>query len=186
MITPVIIIVVVVVLLVLAWLATTYNRLVRLRNKLQEAWAGIDVQLQRRLDLIPNLVQVVKGYATHEEDLFNSVTMARNAVRDADGPAATERASKQLDQAMFSVFAVAEAYPELKASTNFLDLQQQLAATEDELAFARRFYNATVEDSNTAIATVPTNLVAGPFGFTRAEYYQASADAGVVPRIDLE
>lgn len=180
------IIVLVLVVLVGGWLAVTYNRLVRLRNKLQEAWAGIDVQLQRRLDLIPNLVQVVRGYASHEEDLFASVTTARSAVRDATGPAATERATKQLDNAMFSLFAVAEAYPDLKASTNFLDLQQQLAATEEELAFARRFYNATVEDSNTAIATVPTNLVAGPFGFKRTEYFQASSDAGVVPRIDFE
>ncbi len=169
-----------------AWLISTYNKLVKLRNKMQEGWSGIDVQLQRRADLVPNLVEVVKGYASHEEGLFTRITEARAATVNATGPAQNEAAANQMTGALKSLFAVAENYPDLKASTNFLELQRQLAAIEEELAFARRYYNATVGDVNTAVETFPTSLVAAPFGFERGAYFQAGDDAVAVPRVDLD
>lgn len=180
-----VVVIVVLVVLVLLWLAVTFNRLVGLRNRVEEGWAGMDVQLQRRVDLVPNLVEVVKGYARHEEGLFARVAEARAATMSADGPADTERATSMLEGALFALFAVAEAYPDLKASDGFVTLQHQLAAVEEEIAFARRYYNATVEDLNTRVETVPTNLVAGPLGFRRAVYFQASAGAGTVPQVGL-
>lgn len=186
MIEPLGIVLVLLVIGIGAYLVATYNRLVRLRNKREEGWSGIDVQLQRRADLVPNLVEVVKGYASHEEGLFTRIAEARAATVSAQGPEANERAANALEGALKSLFAVAEDYPDLKASNNFLELQRQLAAIEEELAFARRYYNATVEDQNTAVETFPSNLVAGMFGFERATYFQAGEDAVAVPRVDLD
>lgn len=167
------------------WVVAVYNRLVGLRNRREEAWAGIDVQLQRRADLVPNLVETVEGYASHEAGVFVEVTEARSRLAEARGPAESGRADEQLSGALRSLFAVAESYPELRASGNFLALQRELATVEEEIAFSRRYYNAVVEDLNTAIQTFPAVLVARPLGFTEAEYFQAGAGAETVPGVDL-
>ncbi|MBW3621158.1 MAG: LemA family protein [Actinobacteria bacterium] len=171
---------------VVAWLVRTYNRLVGLRNRREEAWAGIDVQLQRRADLVPSLVETVKGYAGHESAVLQEVTDARAGVVQASGPAASGAADERLTGALRSLFAVAEGYPELEASANFLSLQRQLAVVEEELAFARRYYNAVVEDLNTAVQRFPTLLVARPLGFSAGEYFRADSDARSVPDVDLD
>jgi len=161
-------------LVVLAFaVAVLYNRLVRLRNLVQESWRQIDVELHRRHDLIPNLVETVKGYASHERGTFEAVTAARAAAASpGSGPAEQAAQENVLTQALRQLFAVAEAYPDLKASTNFLELQKQLAETEDRIAAGRRFYNGNVRALNTAVESVPTNVVASTFGFHRAEYFE--------------
>ncbi len=155
------------------WAVGMYNGLIRLRNLVQEAWRQIDVELQRRHDLIPNLVETVKGYAKHEKSTFEEVTRARN-LAVAPGSTVAEQAQQEnvLTQALGRLFAVAEAYPDLKASQNFQQLQQELTNTEDRIAAGRRFYNANVRELNTKIEVFPGNLVAGMFGFTRAEYFE--------------
>jgi LemA protein len=163
--------VVLVVLLVLG-----YNRLVRLRNEVSTGWANIDVQLQRRGDLIPNLVEAVKGYAAHERGVFEEVTKARTALRDASTPSSAASANEILTAALGRLFAVAEAYPELKASENFLRLQEDLTDTEDKIAAARRYYNATVMRFNTAIQSLPWVLVARPLGFRDRDFFSAEGD----------
>jgi LemA protein len=179
-------VVAVVVLVVLGlWLVTTYNRLVRRRNEVQEGWAGIDVQLQRRADLVPNLVETVKGYAAHEEGVLTEVTQARAGLMKASGPAEAGAADNMLEQALGKLFAVAEAYPDLKASENFQSLQGELSKLEEDVSFARRYYNALVEKLNTAIQTFPTVLVAGPFGFKPAEFFKAGEAARTVPTVDF-
>ena len=172
-------------LLVLLWAGVTYNRLVRLRNQVQEAWAGIDVQLQRRADLVPNLVETVKGYQIHEDEVLREVAEARSRVLDAQGPQEAGRADDVLASALGRLFAVAEAYPELQASTNFLQLQDTLVSLEEEISFARRYYNAAVEDLNTRIQSVPDVLVARPLGFTEAEYFKAAPEDRDVPVVDF-
>ncbi len=172
--------------LLVIWLVGTYNKLVALRNKAEESWSGIDVQLRRRADLVPNLVETVKGYATHEEGLFTRIAQARAAMSGASSPQDADTANTQLGGALKSLFAVAEDYPDLQASTNFLQLQRQLAEIEEELAFARRYYNATVEDLNTATETFPSNLIANAFGFERRAYFDPGGDAFAVPRVDLD
>lgn len=172
----------VVALALLLWLALTYNRLVRLRNRLQEAWAGIDVQLQRRADLVPTLVDTVEGYRLHERDVLVHVAETRSRLVDASGPADSGRADDALEGALRSLFAVAEGYPELKASSNFLALQRELATLEEDISFARRYYNALVEDLNTAVQTFPTLLIARALGFEVAEYFKASGDDRAVPQ----
>lgn len=174
-----------VVVVLLVWVVLTYNRLVRLRNKTEEAWSGIDVQLQRRADLVPNLVETVRGYAGHERQALEEVTQARNAVLQASGPRAAGEADERLEGALRQLFAVAEAYPDLKASTNFLQLQRDLAALEEEISFSRRYYNAVVEDLNTGIQTFPSVLVARPLGFSEREYFKAGPDDRAVPAVDL-
>lgn len=174
-----------VVVLLGVFVAVTYNALVGLRNKSEEAWSGIDVQLQRRADLVPNLVEAVKGYAGHERETFEEVTRARQAVVDATGPAEAEAADNLLVAALRQLFIVAEDYPELQASANFLALQRQLAVLEEDISFARRYHNAVVEDLNTRIETFPSVLVAGPFGFERKPYFEAGQDERSVPRVDL-
>ncbi|HUQ41508.1 MAG TPA: LemA family protein [Candidatus Limnocylindrales bacterium] len=157
------------------FLIAMYNRLVTLRQRVKEAWADIDVQLKRRYDLIPNLVETVKGYASHEKTVFEEVTKARaNAISAGatGGPQDRAPAENMLTQAIRSVFAVAEAYPQLQASQNFRDLQEQLSATEDKIAFARRFYNGNVRDYNTSLQTFPTTVLAGMFGFTSEQYFE--------------
>ncbi|MBV8305735.1 MAG: LemA family protein [Acidimicrobiia bacterium] len=150
-----------------------YNGLVQLRNRIDNAWAQIDVQLRRRYDLIPNLVETVKGYAAHERQTFESVTNARANAINAQGPAQQAQAENQITTALKSLFAVAEAYPDLKANQNFLALQEELTATEGRIAYARQFYNDEVLKLNTRIQSFPTNLLAGTFGFHQREYFEA-------------
>ena len=150
-----------------------YNGLVRLRNRIDGAWSQIDVQLQRRYDLIPNLVETVKGYAAHEKGVFEAVTQARAAAIGAQGVAQQAQAENMVTSALKSLFAVAEAYPDLKANQNFLALQEELAGTEGRIAYARQFYNDSVQAYNTRIQSVPSNVVARSFGFTEREYFEA-------------
>jgi len=162
------------------FLVAMYNRLVTLRQRVREAWSDIDVQLKRRYDLIPNLVETVKGYAAHEKGVFEAVTQARaNAISAGATGSPEQRAQAEniLTGALRSVFAVAEAYPQLQASQNFRDLQENLTATEDKIAFARRFYNGNVRDYNTGLQTFPTNILAGMFGFTAEQYFEMTDPA---------
>src|SRR5690606_19986842 len=158
----------IIVLLVL-WAVFMYNKLIRLDNQSEEAWADIDVQLKRRYDLIPNLVETVKGYAKHESETFENVTEARAQAIAAGSVGEHQQAENQLTGALRSLFAVAESYPDLKANTNFLELQRELSDTENKIQAARRFYNANVRDLNTSIETVPTNIIANMFGFSQKE-----------------
>ncbi len=171
--------------LLLVVLVLGYNRLVRLRNEVQTGWANIEVQLERRADLIPNLVEVVKGYAAHERRTFQQVTEARAALMRAGSPRAAAEADDLVSAALGRLFVVAEAYPELQASENFLRLQEDLTDTEDKIAAARRYYNATVMRYNTAIQSLPWVLVAGTLGFREREFFEADADARAVPQVDL-
>lgn len=174
------------VVLALGFVVVTYNALVRLRNKCEEAWSGIDVELQRRADLVPNLVEVVRSYADHEKSTFEDVVKARRASVAASGPAEAEAAENMLTDALRRMFLLAEDYPELQASTSFLQLQRQLADIEEDIAFARRYHNAVVEDFNTRIETFPSVVVAGPLGFDRRPYFQAEGDARSVPEVDFD
>jgi len=169
-----------------AWLVFTFNKLVRTRNQSRNAWADIDVQLKRRYDLIPNLVETIKGYAGHEKETFEAVVEARNRAMLAQGPAQKGPAEGQLGQALGSLFALAEGYPELRAVDNFLQLQGTLSEIEEALQNARRYYNAVVRDLNTAIEQFPSNLVAGLFGFTPADFFRIEAAEREAPRVDLE
>lgn len=161
----------------LLWIAGAYNGLVRLRNQLENAWAQIDVQLKRRHDLIPNLVETVKGYAKHERETFERVTQARNMAINAKSVGERAEAENVLTGALKSLFAVAEAYPELKANQNFLQLQEELASTENKVAFSRQFYNDSVMTYNTRIEIFPTNLIATMFNFGRREFFEVKAEA---------
>jgi len=161
-----------VVVLVLLYLIGIYNRLVRLRALVKEGFSGITVHLRRRADFIPNLVEAVKGYATHEREVFEQVSKARAATVNAGSVEATAQADAQMTSLLGRLFAVAEAYPELKASTNFLQLQDQLASIEGELQGARRYYNATVRDLNSTIQSFPPVLIARPMGFSEEPFYQ--------------
>jgi LemA protein len=174
----VIVIVAIVVLLLLIF-AGSYNRLIRARNRIDNAFSQIDVQLKRRHDLIPNLVETVKGYAAHERGTLDSVTQARaNAVSAGQGgsPQAQAQAENMLTGALRSLFAVAEAYPDLKANQNFLNLQEELTSTEDRIAYSRQFYNDQVLSYNNGIATFPRNLIAGMFNFQKREYFDAAPE----------
>ena len=151
-----------------------YNSFVVLVARLKEALSGIDVQLKRRADLIPNLVETVKGYAKHEKSVFENVTKARSALVKADSLAEKAQADNMLTSALKSVFAVAEAYPQLQASSNFQDLQRQLEDTEDKVAYSRQFYNSNALELNTKVKTFPTNLIANIFGFKEVEFFQAT------------
>ncbi len=154
------------------WAVMIYNRLVRLRNLCKEGWSGIDVQLKRRANLIPNLLETVKGYMSHEKDVFQQVTEARARALSAKGPAERGQGESMLTASLRTLFAVAENYPELKANTNFLELQNQLSLIEDEIQKARRYYNATVRDFNTAIEVFPNTIVASLFGFRQEEFFE--------------
>jgi LemA protein len=164
-----IIIAVIVVIALFIW--ATYNGLVTLRVRVDEAWSDINVQLKRRLDLIPNLVETVKGYAKHESGVFQAVTEARANVMNAKGVKETAAADNQFEGALKSLFAVSEAYPDLKANQNFLDLQGELVDTEDKIQASRRFYNSGVRDLNTKIETFPANIVASLFKFVSREFF---------------
>jgi LemA protein len=163
-------IIVAVIVVIVIWLIAAFNGLVRLRTEAQEAWADINVQLKRRYDLIPNLVETVKGYAAHEKGVLENVTAARANAMQATGPAKAA-AENQLSQTLKSLFAVAENYPQLKANENFAKLQDELTDTEDKLQAARRFYNGMVRDLNTRVQTFPSNLIAGAFGFGKMDFF---------------
>jgi len=163
--------------LTLVWLVGIYNRLVSLRNRFKNAFSQIDVQLKRRYDLIPNLVETVKGYATHERETLDAVIQARNSAMSAHGPADQAQNENALTGTLKSLFALSEAYPDLKANTNFLELQEELTSTESRIAFARQHYNDSVLGYNTKIETVPANIVAGMFNFTQREYFEVEGDA---------
>jgi LemA protein len=176
--TAAIIIILVVIVLLIGWVIVSYNGLVRLRNQVQEAWRQIDVELKRRHDLIPNLVETVKGYAAHERGTLDEVVRARAAAA-APSSSVAEQAQQEgmLSAALGRLFAVAEAYPDLKANQNFLALQQELSSTEDRIAAGRRFYNANVRELNTKVESFPSNILAGMFHFTRAEYFEVEEAA---------
>jgi LemA protein len=162
-----------------------YNRLVVLRNRVDNSWSQIDVQLKRRYDLIPNLVSAVKGYAAHEAAVFEQVTAARSAAINAQGVQQQSQAESQLSGALKSLFAVAEAYPELKASENFRDLQAQLTDTENKIAYSRQFYNDSVMTYNTDAQTFPNNVLAGAFGFAQRAYFEADPAAATAPTVQV-
>lgn len=164
-------IVLIVVGVLVLWLVLMYNGLVRLRYRVKEAWSDIEVQLKRRYDLIPNLVETVKGYAKHETSAFENVTKARAAAMGAQTAGEHAATENMLTGALKSLFAVAEAYPDLKANQNFLELQRELSDTENKIQASRRFYNGNVKDLNTKIDTVPTNIFAGMFGFKHEEFF---------------
>ena len=167
------IIVGVVVALLALYVIITYNGLVNLRNRIENAWAQIDVQLKRRYDLIPNLVNTVKGYATHEKGTFEAVTQARANAISAEGVGDQAQAENMISGALKSLFAVAEAYPDLKANQNFLSLQEELSGTESRISYARQFYNDAVLRLNTKIQSFPSNIMANAFGFKEREYFEA-------------
>ncbi|HEY8773935.1 MAG TPA: LemA family protein [Gaiellaceae bacterium] len=169
----------------LLFLVLTFNRLVRLRNEAKTGWANIDVQLRRRSDLVPNLVEAVKGYAAHERETFDSVTQARAAAQQASGPAAAAQADTVLGGALNRLLAVSEAYPQLRASENFLALQQELADIEDKLAAARRYYNQTVYRYNTVLQSFPAVIVARALGFQQREFFETEADARDAPAVSF-
>lgn len=172
---------VIIALVVAAWFVLVYNRLVTLKNRTDESWSDIDVQLKRRYDLIPNLVNTVKGYATHEKDLFESVTKARSQAMQAGTEHERAEAENALSGTLKSLFAVAENYPDLKANQNFLELQRELSDTENKIQSARRFYNANVRDFNTQIQVFPTNMVAPMFGFGSREFFELEEEAAKKP-----
>lgn len=181
-----IIIVVIVVIVALALLLISmYNNFVKLRNLCDNAWAQIDVQLQRRLDLIPNIVETVKGYAKHESETFQKVTEARSAVANASTPEEKMAADNVLTGTLKSLFAVAEAYPELKANTNFLELQSELSNTEDKISYMRQSYNDVVMKYNNALQTFPGNIFAGMFGFQVRPSFDAASGAEVAPKVQF-
>jgi LemA protein len=180
--TPLMIVIVALVV-VLLWFILTYNSFIRLVNRGKEAWADIDVQLKRRYDLIPNLIQTVKGYALHESQVFDNVTKARSAAMGAGSLPEKGEAENMLKGALKSLFAVAEAYPDLKANQNFLRLEEELSDTENKIQAARRFYNTVVRDLNTKTDSFPSNLVAGLFHLSKMEYFQLenAAEREAVP-----
>lgn len=182
------IVIIAVVVLVGLFFWATYNGLVKLNVRVEEAWSDITVQLKRRADLIPNLVESVKGYAAHEKGVFQEVTEARAAVMEATkkGPAETAKAENQFEGALKSLFAVAEAYPDLKANQNFIQLQNELVDTEDKIQASRRFYNAGVRDLNTKIQTFPNNLIAGSLGFTKREFFEVEDMASVENPVEVK
>jgi LemA protein len=165
---------------------TLYNQLVRLRNASESAWSDVDVQLKRRYELIPNLVETVKGYATHEKSAFDAVTRARSQAMQASTPETKSAAEGGLSSTLKSLFAIAEAYPELKANQNFLSLQTELASLEEAIQNARRYYNAVVRDLNTRCESFPSNFVANSFGFSKKQYFELdSAAERTTPRVQF-
>ena len=176
-----------VVLAVLAFaVVSLYNRLIGLRNRSENAWSDIDVQLKRRHELVPNLVETVKGYASHEQKTLQGVTEARTRAMQGGAPADRARAEGELSRSIGALFAVAEAYPQLRANENFVALQGQLASLEDAIQNARRYYNAIVRDLNTATESFPSNVVANGFGFLRRDYFELdSAQERSVPKVSF-
>lgn len=185
-ITIVVVVVVVVIVALIAWAVGAYNNLVTLKNRVKNGWAQIDVQLKQRTDLIPNLVETVKGYAAHESQVFTQVTQARAGVVQAaqSGDVAQRIAAEnQLSRALVNLQAVSENYPQLQANTNFMDLQNQLKSLEEKIAYARQFYNDVVQKYNTQTEVVPTNIIAGLFHFEQAPYFQVNEADRQVPQV---
>jgi LemA protein len=180
-----VIVLIVLVLIVALAAVAIYNRLVRLRNRAENSWAQVDVQLRRRYDLIPNLVEAVKGYASHERGTFDEVTQARTAAQQAKGVAEQAEAENVLTAAIGRLFAVAEAYPQLRATENFQQLQAQLAETEQKIAVSRQVYNDTVLSYDNALETVPTNIVASLFGFRPQAYFETEGAAREAPAVQF-
>jgi len=179
------ILIVIIALVVLAFVGI-YNSLVRLRNTSEQAWSDVDVQLKRRYDLVHNLVETVKGYASHEKDTFEKVVQARNQAMQASSPADKAQAENFLQSTLKSLFALAEAYPDLKANQNFIQLQTELANIEEQIQLARRYYNAVVRDLNTKIESVPSNFVANMFNFQKKEYFELeSAEERSAPQVSF-
>ncbi len=174
-----------IVVLALLYIIAVYNGLVTLRNRTREAWSDIDVQLKRRYDLIPNLVETVKGYAAHEQGTFEKVVQARNAAMSAKGLKEKGEAENILSGTLKSLFALSENYPELKASTNFLELQNELTDTEDKIQAARRFYNGNVLEFNTNLQTFPSNSIAGMFGFKASEFFETGEGEKSAPKVSF-
>jgi LemA protein len=179
------IVILAIIVILLIWVVMTYNGLVRLRNRVENAWAQIDVQLKRRIDLIPNLVETVKGYASHERDTLEAVVQARNASIAASGPQQEAQANNQLTGALRQLFALSEAYPDLKANQNFLGLQEELTATEGRVAYARQFYNDSVLKYNTKIQSFPAVVMAGAMKYKQREYFEAEESAREVPKVQF-
>jgi len=175
-----------VIVLLFLYFVGTYNALVILKTRIKEAFSGIDVQLKRRADLIPNLVETVKGYVKHERELFENVTKARAALMKAETPKEKAQADNILTGALKSLFAVAEAYPQLQASQNFQELQRQLEDTEDKIAYSRQFYNSNVLEYNTKVKTFPSNLIANMFGFKEEEFFEAKEEERKTPKVSFE
>jgi len=169
---PILAIILIIVVAILLWLVAVYNGLIKSRNRVDEAWSDIDVQLKRRYDLIPNLVETVKAYAGHEKEVFQKVTEARSQAMQAKDIEEKGKAENMLSSTLKSLFAVAENYPDLKASTNFLQLQDELSDTENKIQASRRFYNGNVRDFNTKIQMFPTNMIATMLGFKSYEFFQ--------------
>jgi LemA protein len=178
-------VIVAIVVLAIIILVGMYNGLVRGRNRVKEAWSGIDVQLRRRASLVPNLVETVKGYASHERETFEEVTRARAALEQAGSIPDAAAANNMLTGALRHLFAVAEAYPELRASENFRDLQNELSDIEEKIAFSRQFYNTNVLDYNNRLQTVPTNVIAGMFNFQPEEFFEADEEGRAEVRVDF-
>jgi LemA protein len=171
---------------IVLWAVAVYNGLVRKRNMVEEAWSGIDVQLKRRTDLIPNIVSTVKGYAAHEKGTLEDVIRLRGQAQSAQGVAETAQAQGMLGAALGRLFALAESYPDLKANTNFIQLQASLGEIEDQVQLARRYYNGAVRDLNIAVESFPSNLVASRFGFAKAEFFELESAADrLVPKVEF-
>ena len=175
-----------IVLVLLIWFFGTYNKLVNLRNKKDDQWSQIEVQLKRRADLIPNVVETVKGYAKHEKETFEEVIKARNSYVSAKTPEEEMKASGEVTQALGRLFALSESYPELKANENFLSLQNDLKDTEDKISYARGFYNDTVLTYNNKVQMVPSNIVAGICGFKKAAFFEADEKDKETPKVSFE
>ncbi|MFA5169564.1 MAG: LemA family protein [Candidatus Paceibacterota bacterium] len=178
-------IVLVVIFLILLYIIVMYNGLITLRNRVKEAWSDIDVQLKRRYDLIPNLVETVKGYASHEKETFDRVIAARSKAMSAQGIKEKGDAENMLSGTLKSLFALSENYPDLKASVNFLELQKELTDTEDKVQAARRFYNGNVLDFNNKLQLFPTNMIAGMFGFKVSEFFEAEEGEKAAPKVSF-
>lgn len=173
------------VLIGIVFVIVTYNAFIRLKNLCNNAWSDVDVQLKRRYDLIPNLVSTVKGYASHEKEVLENVTKARAAATTAKTPAEQSEAENMLTGALRQLFAVAENYPELKANTNFLDLQKNLSEIEDAIQNARRYYNAVVRDNNIKVESFPSNIVATIFNFEKREFFEMAEGERAVPKVEF-
>ncbi|TSC91429.1 MAG: LemA protein [Parcubacteria group bacterium Licking1014_17] len=174
-----------IIVVIALWLVLSYNTLVRSRNRVKESWSDIDVQLKRRYDLIPNLVETVKGYAAHEKQVFENVTVARAAAMSATTVGEKMKAENALSSTLKSLFAVAEAYPTLRASENFMKLQEELSDTENKIQAARRFYNSNVLVYNTKIQTIPTNIIASMMGFQKEEFFEIGEKEREVVKVDF-
>ncbi|MFZ3054589.1 MAG: LemA family protein [Minisyncoccales bacterium] len=174
-----------VIFLILLYVVSMYNGLITLRNRVKEAWSDIDVQLKRRYDLIPNLVEVVKGYASHEKETFDKVIQARSRAMSAQGAKEKGDAENMLSGTLKSLFALSENYPDLKASVNFLELQKELTDTEDKIQASRRFYNGNVLDFNNKLEVFPTNMIAGMFGFKVSEFFAVEEGEKAAPKVSF-